>query len=268
MTQTALFDGSFDGLLCVVHAHFYDKLNPQNVLTADNVQDSLDTDFITIETDFEKSLAVFNAIREKVSEIALERCYHASLSEIEAVYMAVYKYILHGFKIGRPIDDCLTVDYVAFVNECARKVYRESHLLKGFCRFVKASNFYYSYITPKYFVLPILAGHFSDRFKTQNWVIIDKNRYKAAVYNQSVLEIHSYSGKLEISEDDSDYEGLWKIFTESIAIKDRINTKLQRQMLPLYFRTNMTEFVPQSKVHKNQNLPFSEKKLSEISSIT
>jgi probable DNA metabolism protein len=46
-----------------------------------------------------------------------------------------------------------------------------------------------------------------------------------------------------LKNDSDEYQDLWKIFFENIAIKERINPKLQRNNLPLRFRKDMTEFL-------------------------
>ena len=35
---------------------------------------------------------------------------------------------------------------------------------------------------------------------------------------------------------------LWKLFVDTIAIKERTNRNLQRQLLPLWFRKYMKEY--------------------------
>ena len=47
---------------------------------------------------------------------------------------------------------------------------------------------------------------------------------------------------LTYSEDEKQLQKLWKLFVNTIAIKERVNPKLQRQMLPLRFRKYMKEF--------------------------
>ena len=46
----------------------------------------------------------------------------------------------------------------------------------------------------------------------------------------------------EYSEDEELWQKLWKRFVDTIAIKERINPRLQMQMLPLRFRKYMKEF--------------------------
>ena len=47
---------------------------------------------------------------------------------------------------------------------------------------------------------------------------------------------------LQYSEDEKDMQKLWKLFVDTIAIKERKNRDLQRQLLPLWFRKYMKEY--------------------------
>ena len=50
---------------------------------------------------------------------------------------------------------------------------------------------------------------------------------------------------LTLGEDlaeEKEWQKLWKVFVDTIAIKERMNRNLQRQMLPLHFRKFMKEF--------------------------
>lgn len=57
-----------------------------------------------------------------------------------------------------------------------------------------------------------------------------------------------YAGEQEtesafrISEEEQEYQELFRYFCHKIAIEERKNLKLQQNMLPLRFRRNMTEF--------------------------
>jgi probable DNA metabolism protein len=49
--------------------------------------------------------------------------------------------------------------------------------------------------------------------------------------------------QFEEIDEEQQIQGLWITFFNNLAIQARKNPKLQRQLLPLYFRKNMTEFV-------------------------
>ena len=47
---------------------------------------------------------------------------------------------------------------------------------------------------------------------------------------------------LTYSAEEESMQKLWKLFVDTIAVKERINRDLQRQMLPLRYRKYMREF--------------------------
>ena len=130
-----------------------------------------------------------------------------------------------------------------------RTVKNEANRYIEFIRFKELVNgVLYSNIAPENDVLPLIAEHFTDRLKNENFVIYDENRKTALVYQQKkqweiVRNILVEEEKLQMSECEENIKNLWKIFYESIAIKERCNLELQKQLLPLKFRKFMTEFV-------------------------
>ena len=95
-------------------------------------------------------------------------------------------------------------------------------------------------------VLELLAPHFSDRFPNENWMIYDKKRQKVLAHEQGgecTVYIQVVLNTQETDPVQSDeYENLWKAFCSHITIPERKNPGLQRQFVPLKFRSNMPEF--------------------------
>lgn len=95
-------------------------------------------------------------------------------------------------------------------------------------------------------VLELLAPHFSDRFPNENWMIYDKKRQKVLAHEQGgecTVYIQAVLNTQEMDPVQSDeYENLWKAFCSHITIPERKNPGLQRQFIPLKFRSNMPEF--------------------------
>lgn len=95
-------------------------------------------------------------------------------------------------------------------------------------------------------VLELLAPHFSDRFPNENWMIYDKKRQKVLAHEQGgecTVYIQAVLNTQETDPMQSDeYENLWKAFCSHITIPERKNPGLQRQFVPLKFRSNMPEF--------------------------
>ncbi|MCL2217324.1 MAG: TIGR03915 family putative DNA repair protein [Defluviitaleaceae bacterium] len=240
-----LFDGSFDGFLSVIYAVYYEKIMPLSIQVEAQAQLSLDFEPYTISTDNEKSAKVLKAIREKISEEASVSVYYAFLAAEDSRFMAILHFIRLGFKIGHMVSSHLQEDYVREVIRMERYVGREAHLLYGFCRFAETrQGAYYCPVTPKNDVLPLLANHFSQRLMNQAWVIHDKKRGQAAIYDGNSYIIAEVPKDAEVlyADGEDETQELWVTFFNTLAIETRKNKKLQRQMLPLYFRGNMTEF--------------------------
>ena len=95
-------------------------------------------------------------------------------------------------------------------------------------------------------VLELLAPHFSDRFPNENWMIYDKKRQKVLAHEQGgecTVYIQAVLNTQETDPVQSDeYENLWKAFCSHITIPERKNPGLQRQFVPLKFRSNLPEF--------------------------
>ena len=247
-----LFDGSLEGFLCILHAYYYQHVSPLVIQLEDHHQPTLETEEFYVQTDYDTANRVMQAIRDRISFQAEHNITYAFLAHDDDRFMAIFNYLLLGFKVGEKVDNHLQQDCVLRVRKLARQVGREGHLLKGFSRFSKtADKIYYCSIQPNNYVLPILAEHFSDRMMNQAWIIHDKNRGKAAVYNGESYVITDVpkSATVVHSENEELIQELWTTFFHSVNIKERINPKVQRNLLPLYFRKSMLEF------QKKPNLP-------------
>jgi len=245
---TALFDGSFEGFMCLIHAYYYEGIAPAAIFSEpDNIyQPALDSpDEFYVSTDFEKSDKVQQSISEKISQDAYGYVTTAFLSEETDKYMPIFQYILLGFKIGERVDDHLQQDCVLDTHRLARRVAKDAHILSGTCRFAETTTgVYYCAIAPKSYALPIVAQHFSQRLSTQPWIIHDKKRNHAAIYNGQEYIITSVPAgvKMELTANEMEIQGLWKTFFHALAIKERENYKVARTVIPLHYRKFMLEF--------------------------
>ena len=240
-----LFDGSLEGFLCILHAYYYEGVTPIIIHEEDHHQPTLDAEEYYVVTDYDQAVRVQQGIRKKISSLAEHHIANAFLADGDDRYMAMFRYLVLGFKVGAIVDNHLQQDCVLRVHKLSRYVGREAHLLTGFCRFAETQGqIYYCSVEPKNYVLPILAQHFSDRMMNQAWIIHDKRRGKAAVYNGETYVIADVprSAQVMYSENEAQIQDLWRTFFNSVNIKERKNPKVQRNLLPLYFRKSMTEF--------------------------
>lgn len=122
-----------------------------------------------------------------------------------------------------------------------------------FIRFQKAEDStFFGAMEPLYNVLPLVVGHFKDRFADQKWLIYDLKRAYGCYYDlQEVREVrfdrmeeHLLSGILNdklMAEDEKLFQNLWKAYFKAIAIKERINPRLHKQHMPVRFWKYLTE---------------------------
>jgi len=246
MDAAVLFDGSFDGFLSVVHAVYYKKICPITIQTEEKAQLTLCHEPLFIDSDKEQAAKVFSAVRKKISYEAAGYVFDAFLSFEEERFMHILGYIRLGFKVGSMVDSHLREECVRTVHRLAKHVRRETHLLLGFCRFAETkSGVFYCPITPKNDVLHYIVGHFTSRLAGSQWVIHDKSHGQAAIYDGKEFIITSVpkDAEVEYADGEAETQELWITFFNNLAIRARHNKKLQRQLLPMYFRGNMTEFL-------------------------
>lgn len=242
---SVVFDGSFDGFLCIVYAFYYEKITPLYIQTEENYQRTLDADEYYVSADPARAARVLEGIQEKISGEAVFFLYNAQMAFEEDRFMDMFRYVVLGFKVGARVDEYLQVDYVARVHRLSKYATHEAHMLSGFCRFAETKQgVYYCVVTPKNHILPILAEHFRDRFMNHAWIIHDKKHGMAAVYDGYEYIIEPVPPEVNViyTDEEEHIQDLWVAFFNTIAIKERKNKKLQRQNAALYFRENMTEF--------------------------
>ena len=240
----ALFDGSFEGLLSIVHAYYYGGLLPVEIGTEEGFQQSLDTAYTYVASDAAQAEKVLSAMRKKLSNGSVENVFAAFAHNNPMRYMDIFQYIVAGFHYGRMLDNYEQIDYVLAVHKQARHTLHEAHLLKGFTRFTKtADGIFYADIEPNCDVLHILAVHFAERLREERWIIHDVGRGTAAVYNLRTWEIMEAPAQAAniTTEDGDGYGALWSAFYEAIMIKERKNPRQKRTMMPKYFWKHMVE---------------------------
>lgn len=170
----------------------------------------------------------------------------------EAVYKAVVTGL--GMKDKRALMGNLADTYVHRVFELARFTANEAHFHIEFLRFYELEKgILYAPIEPKNNLLTFIVPHFADRLPLENFVICDKGRNIYAVHPAGKDWYLVHGGEEmehreeKLSEGERAYSELFTSFFHTIEIKERRNTDLQRNMLPLRYRKYMTEFQQEAK---------------------
>lgn len=230
-----LFDGSFEGLLTAVYEGFYSPDKPDGIRCEATYEPMLMDEFVELPTDGEKARKVADAISSKLSAEVFKHVLYAYFSEEPDVGDVVYQFLKLAFKKGPSIIDHESEPTINRLLRMSRSVSFEAHRMLGLVRFMELeSGIFYSKLEPTRNILAVLAQHFSERLGSQTWVIHDLKRERAAFYDQQNWFIRDLpaSDAVKLHERELDIQAMWQEYFKRIAIKERINPKLQQGMMP------------------------------------
>lgn len=238
-----LYDGTFEGLLTCIYNHYYvDKA--AGIYTRDQYQPSLLNGYMEVETDEDKATTVYDAIEKKISGYDLKRVYRAFLTCDPDKEMKILNYIVLGFRKGSSVSMLHGNDTVLAVQALEKKISVEKERMLQFVRFsVMKNNILYARIEPDNDVLELTVHHFCDRYRNDPFVIHDVKRSKALIALQGEWYISHFEERdvPEATDDEKAYRRLWKNYFDNIAIKERKNTRCQRNFMPTRYWKNLTE---------------------------
>lgn len=253
MNKTILVcEATPEGIFSAVYYAYEKKLNPNTTFvqldTIDNYE--LFAEYTQIETDYEKARKVDRTLAARFGELSYSYLWYALYSREKGRGNAVYHTIARGIAKAYKgeLVNYLQDPYVLAVSKMRQNVWCEAHHYMGFVRFAELKNgILYSEIEPKNHVLPIIAEHFADRFPKENFMIKDLGRNLYMVHEAGKeIVFHKEDSEIKVtkemySAEELKIQKLFKVFHKTIAIQERTNLKLQRQLLPLRFRENMIE---------------------------
>ena len=242
---SAVYDAGISG-----YGHRYIRIQPQAEGVAQNLE--LFSEYVSVETSVDKAESVVDAVRHKISEKAYRFMMYAAASCYEDRGDAIYQFVTYGFSMGASVCNALQIPWVKRIFEINRAVGNEAHYFHEFLRFQEVHrepSLLLAIIEPKNRIIPMVTEHFADRFMEEWFIIYDKTHQEASFHQRNgswevrLLTKEEAERLEELTEQGRDYVDLWKTFFQSIAIVERTNEKLQRNMLPLHYRKHMTEFL-------------------------
>lgn len=253
-------EDSLTGIFSGIYEVWKSKMTAEEagLEVGDSFERRLFCEYIFCKAEERKALVVIRMIQKNLGADVYEKISYALLSADRRKAEMVFRAMLEAKKLSRKdrLMEHLGNEAVRAVFGMYRQVANEAHHYKGFVRFRELKNkTLFAKIEPKHAVLPCIAEHFADRFPQENWVIYDKThevfliheKGKRYYFLQQYMCMKGDSGSAQnitggFSEEEMDYEALWKEFVQSISVAERENRALQNQNLPLRFRTNLVEF--------------------------
>lgn len=247
-------EDSLEGIFTAVYNAYEEKREPADTMLSLEEELYLFAEYQAVMPETEKAIKVMRTLKRRFGEEDYMRlCLTLSASD-PAKAQAVYQTIALGLAGKKAawghLFDNLANDYVHQAFSLARGAMNENCHLRGFVRFQELeSGVLYSKINPKNNLLTFLMPHFADRFPMENFMLFDEKRNLFGVhpaggqwYLLSGSQILEEKVHFKLSERERQYQELFRHFCHKIAIKDRENLKLQRNMLPLRFQEYMVEF--------------------------
>ncbi|MFY9105874.1 TIGR03915 family putative DNA repair protein [Aliarcobacter cryaerophilus] len=238
-----VYDGTFEGFLSLVYEVYYKKLKPIKIYrTLPN--EMIFDDIIKIDTTKEEYEKVLNALKIKFPNEMIEKILNIFMCDSKDFELALLEYIIIGFKESKQLFN-INNSCVFYLNSLEKELFRNVHKMTGFIRFEELEDkTLYAKIESKFNVVYFLGKHFLKRFNNQNFIIHDINRKLAFVKIENDFSIQevAYFDEPIYSSNEEKFQKLWKSFFSGVTINERTNLKLQTQMVPLLYRTYMSEF--------------------------
>lgn len=244
-------EDSLEGVFTGIYRAYEEKRDHGDTYLSLTDEPMLFAEFVEVEPDRTRTLKVINTLQRRFGEGDYLSLCMALASEDLGKAQAVYRTVVDGLqRNSRPghLFDNLAEDNVHKAFSLARGTSREICRLQGFVRFQELEKrVLYSAIGPKNNVLTFLMPHFADRLPIENFVLYDGKRDLFGIHPAG-RQWYLLQGEeaavpvLRLSEEEEQYQELFRHFCRTIAIRERRNLKLQRNMLPLRFREYMMEF--------------------------
>ncbi len=246
-------EDSLEGIFTAIYNIYEDKSVHEDTRISLTDELYLFAEYIPVAVDEGKVFKVINTLRRRFGEEDYGRLCYALVSPDMEKAQAVYQTVAAGLKchyLPGHLFDNLANASIHKVFALSRATNNEVLHLHGFVRFKELENgILYSRISPKNNILAFLMPHFADRFPMENFMLHDEGRKLFGVhpagqewYMMQDEEFVMDEEKLKMSEGELAYQELFRYFCHKIAIKERKNLTLQRNMLPLRFREYMVEF--------------------------
>ena len=202
-----------------------------------------------VEADEDKARSVSSAVLSKISPYFYQEVLGCAGYYERDVLDNIYRMLILGFKYGNDALDMIQFEPV-MRSRAIRKAYSNE-----VCRFKEIARFnevrkqvYVSHIEPKSRIVESLGHVFMDRMPSEHFMIIDDVHLEAVIHPKDEefyfrrLTDEELDRLVKTEKENDEYTDMWKIFFDSIAIKERYNPTCQRNHFPIWARKHAVEF--------------------------
>lgn len=245
----------YDAMLTCIYKAWDSGLGHKNIkLELEPLgQMNLTDTYIHVDTDTELARKVMDAVNTKISPWFYSQLAYASMAYEDDILDLMYRMMLMGFNYGPHATEMVQYGVPMRFKEVRKRLGREINRFQEFSRFHAIGNTYIAHIEPKSRLVMALGPIFEDRMPSEDWMIIDDVHKEAVVHPKNEQwYLRTFSDEemesLMRTEDMNDeYTDLWKIFFDTIAIKERTNPRCQNTLFPKWTRKHAVEFMESGK---------------------
>lgn len=251
MPSTYLYDGSFDGFLCVVFEATRRRETPGAIAAGAPL---VLGPTVEVATDAGIAARVCRGLDARAPG-ASAKLYAAFLSEEHAVEATLFRLVQDVVARGAAALVDWRSEPARDAHRMAARTWREVHRMHAFVRFETRSagdaEHYVATVRPGPHALPLLTDHFAARFPTLRWAIVDAGRHLALVHTpaaerdegQPPTQIVPAAAIESLAEapGEAHVQRMWQAYFRAVDIPERKNLALQRRHVPKRYWADMTE---------------------------
>ena len=240
------YDKTFEGLLSALFDAYVRRTFPDQLIGPGEPAPLFTHEMYEVMTRTDAAERVWKGLEKKLGRRVCHQLTHVWLSEQAGGDELLMRYMHKAFDAPQSIAGDFTDDDVLKVKKIAQKVAKEKERLIQFVRFQKAGDgSYFAPVSPLYNVLPLSIGYFTDRFADQRWLLYDTKRRYGYYYDlQRAMEItlehdeallKGWLSEEMQAEDEKIFQERWQSYFRAVTIRERLNPKLHRQLMPRRF---------------------------------
>ncbi|RXJ86532.1 TIGR03915 family putative DNA repair protein [Arcobacter sp. CECT 8985] len=238
-----IYDNSFEGFLTLVYDVYYKKLKPNTILKQKPNILILE-ELLEIKTDEKKASKVLESIKKHFSKNTFHTILNIFMCDNHNFELHLLNFIILGFRNKKELSN-INNSSIFFIQNLEKQLFSAKHKMTGFLRFEELEDkTLYAKIQSQFNLSYFLGIHFYKRLNNQNYIIHDINRKLAFIKNENFLGVQSIASfeQPTLSKNEQKFKKLWSSFFQAVTIESRKNVKLQKNLVPLLYRTYMTEF--------------------------
>jgi len=241
----------FDAMLTCIYMAWASGLGHKNIrLELEPLgQYGLWEEYVHVEAEDDKVNKVIDSVNRKISAGFFREISMCLMGYEEDRLDTVYRALILGFAYGPDALNMFQYRDIARLQAINIRVRNESSQFRERLRFHQVRNhLYVSHIEPKSRILITLGHPYSDRMPSENWMIVDDVHKEALIHPKDEnfyvqqLTDEELEGLLRTEEENDEFTDLWKLFFDTIAIKERENARCQRNHFPIWVRKHAVEF--------------------------